>query len=63
MTVRQVHLNDLSQLETLFQQTRQRTFTLRDPDEFQWGDYTQSVAEDDVWVVKELGTIVGFISI
>ena len=54
---------DIAELEVLFQLTRRATFSKRDPDEFQIGDYTKSTNEDEVWVAHDANQIVGFVSI
>jgi ribosomal protein S18 acetylase RimI-like enzyme len=60
--IRKSKPEDTPQLEMLFQQTRQHTFTSRPKDEFQMGDYAKSVEEDEVWVAEEDDLIVGFVS-
>ena len=55
--------SDSSELEVLFQTTRQHTFVGRPKDEFQIGDYQKSTSEDDVWIAEQKGIIVGFVSI
>lgn len=60
-TIRKAKPEDTPQLETLFQLSRQKTFTSRPEDEFQIGDYAKSVEEDEVWVAEENGDVVGFV--
>ena len=60
--IRKAKPDDTSQLETLFQLTRQQAFDSRPANEFRFGDYQKSTSDDEVWVIEKNDTIVGFVS-
>ncbi len=60
--IRKAKPGDTSQLEILFQLTRQQAFTSRPALEFTLGDYQKSTNDDEVWVIEKNDVIVGFVS-
>ena len=64
ISIRKAEESDISQLEKLFLNSRQKTFTWENPDKFKLSDYMHATDGETVFVAENInGKIIGFMSV
>jgi ribosomal protein S18 acetylase RimI-like enzyme len=62
-TIRKANENDIPQLEKLFLETRQQTFTWEHPDKFKIDDFQKSTEGETIFLAEDNKKIIGFVSV